>query len=375
MNKYTSETFALRFYEERKFDLHYRPGMTPEEREQWKAQLKAKVQELMAFPDEMYETPIVNLLLRKDRGTHIVEKYEISPEPNLWMTFLLLTPKSASEEQKTPAVLCTPGTRWNKECLAGEDFQDLTYDPPQPPTGLNHRYYYANAMALHYVHHGFTALACEDLGVGEHSAGMKITDLEKLLIGMGRSVMGVTVELRYAMMQWLKTRPWVDRSRLAVSGHSLGVDSLMHLVTLDEEITGFIYNDWICDWQKNIVHVDLVNGRVPNTSWHMYSEIYKWYTYPDLLAAYAPRKLFITEGGAEDELLRLKQVYTDLGAGDNFRYDFYREYQDPEKRKHLENPLRRNMTEMEYVEYNNVFPDKHFFKFETAVPWLVDAMK
>ena len=33
------------------------------------------------------------------------------------------------------------------------------------------------------------------------------------------------------------------------------------------------------------------------------------------------------------------------------------------------------MTNMEYVDYNNVFPDKHFFKFETAVPWLVEAMK
>ena len=372
MNKYGSGNFALKYYEKGAFPLRYRAEMTPEEREIWQKSLQVKIRELMAFPEDMYETPLVNLLLRKDRGTHFVEKYEISPEPDLWMTFLLLVPKHASAENKTPAVLCTPGTCGTKEALSGEDFQDLQYNPPQP-YGSGGRYAFSNAMALHYVRHGFTALACEDLAWNEHNDGIDETDVEKLLLGQGRSMMGLTVELRYAMMQWLKTLPFVDTSRLAVSGFSLGVDSLMHLVILDHDISAFVYNDYVCDWQKRFVHI-CPPQKVPTTPWHAYPGMYRWYTYPDLLAAYAPRKLFITEGGAEEELLNLRQVYTELGAGENFRYDFYPEYADPATRVHADNPLRKGMTRDEFHDYNNVVPEKHYFKCETAVPWLMEAM-
>ena len=84
--------------------------MTPQEREEWKEKLKAKVTELIAFSPERYAEPIVNLLIRKDRGSYFVEKYEISLEPDLWMNFLMLTPKGVSESSKTPGVLRTPET-------------------------------------------------------------------------------------------------------------------------------------------------------------------------------------------------------------------------------------------------------------------------
>ncbi len=374
MNKYSSLRFAKAPYDRSDYPLGWRPGMSADERRAWTDSLKAKITELMAFPETMYEMPVVNRLVSKDRGFYTVEKYEISPEPDLWMTFLLLTPKNASPEAKTPAVLCTPGTTWTKEALAGEDFWDLSYEPAQPRTGIGHRYYYANAMARHYVQRGFTALACEDLCVGEHGDVLDPHQVEKLLIGQGRSMMGVTVELRLAMMKWLKTRPWVDRDKLAVSGHSLGVDSLMHLCILDEEIKAFVYNDYICDWQERMSCCTPPEN-VPTVPWHMYGGMWKWYTYPDLLAAFAPRKLFITEGGPTSYLLRLKEAYTELGAADHFRYDYYPDYADPANRLHDGEELAKGTTSDAYLEYCNVVAAKHFFKFETAAPWLEDALK
>ena len=139
MHPCTSELFAKAFYENEELPLSYRPGMTSDERSAWKVALKSKILSLMAFSENAYETPLVNHLLRKDRGSYYIDKYEISPEPSLWARFLVLTPKSASAEHKAPAVLCTPGTGWTKEALAGEDFHDLTYHPAQPPIGLAHR--------------------------------------------------------------------------------------------------------------------------------------------------------------------------------------------------------------------------------------------
>lgn len=383
MNKYESKHFVKHFYDNVELPYRWHEGMFPQEREEWKKALKEKVRELMAFPETMYEKPIVNLLDRKERDTYWIERYEISPEPELWMVFLLLTPKAASEENKTPAVLCAPGTFWTKEALAGEDFWDLTYEPAQIQDMI--RYPYSNAMAQHYVRRGITALACEDLMVGEHSGRVMIKQeeykeaeaLEKLLVAQGRSMMGVTVELRMAMMQWLKERPFVDREKLAVSGHSLGCDSLTLLVTLDEDIKAFVHNNYIFD-SKERVSANCPPELLPKGyfgCWHMYPGMCQWFTYPDLLAAYAPRKLYITEGGRPYHLERLKQAYAELGAEENYRYDHYREYEDPANRLYDDVQLRPGMPDAETVDYHYVVRPKHYFKNETAVPWLVDVFK
>ncbi len=371
--EHTFDHYIRSLYAKRPLPLAYKKGMTAEEREAWRAAVKERVRENMDFPEWVYDTPEVRFLDRKDRGSYFVEKYEISPEPDLWMRFLLLVPKAASEENKTPAVLCAPGTKWRKECLAAEEFFDLTYEPAQPPTGLAHRYYYANAMAQHYALHGMTALACDDLASGESLGGILPATAERLLIAQGRSMMSVTVELRLAMLKFLKTLPYVDKERLAVSGHSLGVDSLMHAVLLDEDVKAFVYNDFICDTSERILAFCPPENAI-FCEWHVYPGVHRYFNYPDLLAAFAPRKLFITEGGRTEYLLKVKSAYEELGAEENYRYDYYPDYADPASRLHDEEPLHSGMTHAEYFEYANVVPEKHFFKFETAVPWLKRAL-
>ena len=374
MNKYSTEVFAKRFYDEGERPLAWRAGMTDSEREVLRREIKEKVRSLMNFPDTVYEAPVVNLLCHKDRGSYFIEKYEISPEPSLWMTFLLLVPKTVSEDRKSPAVLCAPGTLWTKEALAGEDFWDLTYEPAQPPIGLAHRYYYANAMARHYVQNGIVALACEDFGVGEHKGTLSAAELGKLLYGQGRNMMSMTVEMRLSMLAFLRSLPYVDGNRVAVSGHSLGVDSLMHLAVLDGNIAAFVYNDFICDWKERISCI-CPPEIVPTNDWHMYSGVYRYYSYPDLLAALAPMPLFITEGGRTAYLETLKDAYKEVGAEDNFRYDYYPDYANASTRLHDADTLGMGMTHAEYFEHANVVPEKHFFKFEEAVPWLVSVLK
>jgi len=364
-----SDDFIKALYKEKPLPLSYREGMTESERAVWISALKENITKKMAFSEETYPEPKVRFLMRKDRGAYFVEKYEISPEPDLFMRFLLLVPKTASETNKTPAVLCTPGTGWRKECLAAEEFFDLEYNPAQPPEGLAHRYYYANAMAQHYALSGMTALACEDIASGEHLGNIPPNHIGHYLVAQGRSMMGVTVSVRLAMLKFLKGLPYVDKERLAVSGHSLGVDSLMHVALLDDDVKAFVYNDFACDWQDRIR-----NTAAPMNCWHVYPGMHRDYTYIDLLAAFAPRKLFITEGGKTQYLLRIQNAYRELGAQANFRYDYYPDYQNPDNRKHEDEAIYEGMSHETYFEFCNVVPEKHFFKFETAVPWLTETL-
>lgn len=392
-SKYVSGDFAKIFYDREDPKLKYREGMTPEEHDIWKQKVTAKMRELMAFSEDLYEMPRVNLLLSKQRGSYRIEKYEISPEPNLWMTFLMMIPNEASNENKLPVVLCCPNRRGEKEHLCGEEFCDLDHDFTPAQNREPRRYIFSNMQALHYCNSGMIAIACEDMCVGEHACEVDDEDIYKMLMNVGRHMMGITVEVRFSIMKWVKTLPFVDCERLAVSANSHGVDSALYVALLDKDIKAFLYNDGLHDW-KSMISATCPPERVDASYWRgydgvpviaspkfllPYSQMYpgkwEWYTQTDLLAAYAPRKLYITEGGRTEDLERLAKVYEACGTPDHFQYDYLPEYRDPATRKHDHSPLPKMMTTEEYWEYCNMIPKKNFFKYLTAVPWMIEALK
>ena len=388
-SKYVSGDFAKIFYDREDPKLKYREDMSFEECAEWKQKVTAKMKELMAFSENMYKMPKVNLLLSKQRGSYRIEKYEISPEPHLWMTFLMMIPNEASNENKLPAVLCCPNRRGEKEHLCGEEFCDLEYELTPAQNREPPKYVYSNMQALHYCRSGMIAIACEDMCVGEHACEVDDGDINKMLLNVGRHMMGVTVEVRFAIMQWLKTLPFVDRERLAVSANSHGVDSALYVALLDKDIKAFLYNDGLHDW-KSMISATCPSAKANTTAdgaaeiepalfalpySQMYPGKWAWYTQTDLLAAYAPRKLYITEGGRTEDLERLARVYEKWGKPDHFRYDYLPEYRDPAARKHDHSPLPRPITAEKYWEYCNMIPEKNFFKRLTAVPWMAEALK
>ena len=390
---YVSADYAKIFYDRQDPKLKYREGMSPDERAAWKQAVTARLKQLMAFSDDLYETPAVNLLLSKQRDTYRIEKYEISTEPGLWMTFLVMIPNEASAENRLPAVLCCPDDHGEKEHLCGEEFCDLEYELTPAENRVPRRFIYANMQALHYCRSGMIAVACEDLCVGEHASRVSEEDIYKMLLGLGRHMMGVTVEVRLGIMKWLKALPFVDRDRLAVSGNAHGADSALYAALLDEDVKALLYNDSLHDWKRMISSAcppkrtdascreafDGVCVTAPVQFVLPYCRMYpgrwEWYTQTDLLAAYAPRKLFITEGGRTENLETLARVYAECGAAGNFRFDYFPEYRDPENRKYDHLPFPKSMTTEEYRAYCNMIPGKQFFKYLSAVPWMAEALK
>lgn len=118
-DRYRTDLYVQNLYRDHPGKLRFDPEKirTKEEFEAWKQKVTAKAWELMQFPEEMYDEPEVRFLTAQQRDGYRAEKYEISPEPGLWVPFLLLVPDSASAENKAAGVLCFPGWDTPKEAL------------------------------------------------------------------------------------------------------------------------------------------------------------------------------------------------------------------------------------------------------------------
>ncbi len=354
-------------------ELAYSQNMAAEDFPAWQKKVKDKAKELMGLEGNVYEKPVVNLLFSKQRDGYRIDKYEISSEENLWNTMLVLVPDTATEKNPAPVVLCTPGTRWTKEQLSGEEFEDLDYAPAQG-TVTGH-YFYANTMALRYCRAGIVAIATDDFFCGETKNNTDCFDdwswVCTVLQAMGRSMLSITVGMHLAQLAFAKTLPYVDEKRVAVSGHSLGTESCMLMGVLDDSIGAMVFNDFLSDTKERVLAVspqeNYADYIIPYKD---YFGVYRYFTYPDLLCAFAPRKLLITEGGGTNHLKKVEAAYASAGKREAFTYHYYREYADPKDRRFDDEPMPRGISQQEYFLRSNCVPEHHYFKFELAVPWL-----
>jgi len=181
-------------------------------------------------------------------------------------------------------------------------------------------------MAFWYARAGITAVVVENPGTAEldetpNDPSRVNSGRDKLtaeLIVMGRSYLGLSVFQKMHILGWLKTVPFVDPRRIALSGHSLGTEPAMVVAVLDQQIKALVFNDFLCNNQQRYVVTALPQDgawRHTNPLWHIVPGFLASFDFPDLLAAVAPRPLLFTEGGVTLELERVRRAYETLGAG------------------------------------------------------------
>ena len=102
--------------------------------------------------------------------------------------------------------------------------------------------------------------------------------------------------------------------------------------------------------------------------------MHKWFSFPDLIAAFAPGPMLLSEGGVQDDLERIGKAYALAGAPENYRYVHYPEFQDPSNRKFDHVRIPEGITNEEYFRYANVVPEHHYYKTEICIPWMEKAL-
>ena len=130
--------------------------------------------------------------------------------------------------------------------------------------------------------------------------------LARYLIDSGRDYIALSVFQKRQILEWLRAQPFVDADRIALSGHSLGTEPLLVMAVLDPHIQAMVWNDFLC---PNIERAKVStkpnkSGVRPPANWlgHCVPDLWEWFDYPDLVAAFAPRPLILTEGGPTHSL-------------------------------------------------------------------------
>ncbi len=236
-------------------------------------------------------------------------------------------------------------------------------------------------MALFYAKSGMVVVAVDNPGVAESSdlerfgraPSYERDGFSRYLIDMGWHYLGLSAFQSTQILTWMKARPFIDRNRIALSGHSFGTEPLMAIGVLDPDIRAFVFNDFVCRTIKRATVLtkpsDAGVRPVVNLLPHCVPGLWEWFDYPDLLASLAPRPLILTEGGATRDLDLLKKAYQIMGAGDKISVYYYPKYSDPSMRRdYAEIP--EDLDQNEWFQYVNVDHPNHYFKRDIAVPWL-----
>jgi hypothetical protein len=229
-------------------------------------------------------------------------------------------------------------------------------------------------MALHYAREGMVAIAVENPCMGGRRAdfGPNRAELAINLIWMGRSYEGLSVFEKLPILEWARNQSWIDETRIAASGHSLGAKPALILSVLEPEIAALVWNDFTCDFRERAVAENLAQV----STWQYVPDFISWFDYPDLMAAVAPRPLLITEGGRTMHIERVREAFRTLDAEASFDVEYYPKYADPADRPNDGDPIPEGLSQEEYLsEWANVDVPEHSFHPEIAVPWMVEVLQ
>mgnify|MGYP000868951556 FL=1 len=361
----TSTGFIHAHLKHLKPKLEFDPEMNPTDYPAWQDAVRAKLLELMSFPEFNQPQPPPKLLWSKQQDGYQLQKWEAYPEPYSVVPYLVLVPDGISAQSPGPGVMCFPGSFSSKESLAGE--LELDGKP------CSHRHAARNRMALEYVRKGIVSVAVENPATNELDDPIRKGSYEFSVHALwaGRCYESISVFQKHHILQWLKQQPYVDDARIAVSGHSLGAKPALILGVLDPMIKAVVWNDTTIDWRRRAVATNLY--RIG--TFQYVPGLLAWFDYSDLQASLAPRPFLITEGGRTAVLNKIRQAYRLLDASDRFTLVYYPKYATPELRPLDDQPVPEGLSMEEYFPYANIDAPAHCFKGNIAVPWLVEVLR
>lgn len=312
----------------------------------WQRDMSATMARLMRHP--VAPAAPEELLATEQCDGYTLERWRSWPLPGQPVHYLVMIPHGLTRE--APAALCIPGFGQTKE-------------------------YLVKGMGLDYVNEGIVAFCVDNPCFGELSDNGYADYLasSRLLLEAGWSYLGLSSWQDKVVLDAMKRHPAVDRSRLVVSGFSLGTEPLMVLGLLDPEIYAFVYNDFLCRTRERVLVMDLQreNGErpLPNSLEHLIPGFLREFDFPDIVAALAPRPVICTEGGLDRDFLLVAHAYKKAGAPDNFEWHHYPKYAE---RRALAptDTMPAHIDRDTFFRLANVDPPSHYFKKHLVLPWL-----
>jgi dienelactone hydrolase len=291
--------------------------------EAWQHELRAKLTELLGgFPSSRNPLRAQTLEVR-EFPAYRREKFVFESRPGLAVLGYLLTPSSARPPYRT--MICVPGHGRGVDDIVGID------DQGRDRTNKDG---YQHDFAIQVAEHGLAAVAIEPMAFGcrrgpqarkeglGHSSCQPVAGAALLL---GQTMIGWRVFDVMRTIDWIETRPELDRAHVGCMGISGGGTCTTFAAALEPRIRAAMISGYLNTFRDSVFSLShCIDNYVPG--------ILNWAEMYDVASLIAPRPLF-AESGTKDDIFpieasrasfaRVKKVYEMLGAPDNCQHEIF----------------------------------------------------
>jgi len=262
--------------------------------QKWRDELKKKLIELLGgFPEEKCSLNAEIIGEVKMKG-YVRQKVVFDTEPAVSVPAYVLIPEGNVEKKgKMRALLCLHGHGRGKDDVCGIVKDEVERQKFIRP--LNYDY------AVQFVKRGYFVLAPDARCFGERGAdGMTCTWAFTSGLLMGKILVGMRVWDAMRAIDYLQSRPEVDRDRVGCVGLSWGGTHTIYTSALDDRVKVAVVSGYFGDFRDVLIERGCCPCQyVPN--------ILKYADLPDIVSLIAPRPLLI-ENGKWDPLYTLEVV-------------------------------------------------------------------
>lgn len=287
----------------------------------WQRRLRTKITELIGgFPERTPLNP--QLLETRDFAKYRREKWVIETRPGVSALVYLLLP---SGNAPRPAVVCVPGHGRGVDDIVGVD---------QNGRDRTDKAGYQHDFAIQAAERGMAAVAIEPMGFGcrrdgaNKKRGLGQSSCQPsagaaLLLGETMIAWRVWDVMR--TLDWMESRPELDRNRFGCMGISGGGTCTLFATALEPRIKAALVSGYLNTFAASIVSIShCIDNYVPG--------ILNWAEMYDVAGLIAPRALF-AESGEEDRIFpveasrqsfaKVRDVYRVLGAPDRAQQEVF----------------------------------------------------
>lgn len=318
----------------------------------WKGKARAKLLELLHYSPERCD-PKAEIVERVDKGDFVREKIYFNTTPAIRVPAYLLIPKAANSK-RLPAIVALHDHGgfylWGKEKLVE------TEDEPAVLKEWRKTYYGNASIASTLARMGYVVLVIDMFYWGERrmlldddpadfrerpasipqariSAFNQRASQSEQLVGRTIFAAGFTWA---GLMFWddirsvdyLVTRPEVDRERIGCVGLSVGGLRSCHLAALDDRIKAAVVVGWMASFPAQL------QRHVRNTIGHtkLVPGLYREMDYPDVATLAMPGALLVINGkkdglfepgGVAKAFEKLHRCYKKAGIPDRIKTSLY----------------------------------------------------
>jgi dienelactone hydrolase len=262
----------------------------------------------------------VRVLAKEDLGDYTLERFEFHNGVDMVVPGLLLIPKN--RPGPAPAVVGLHGHGSSKESVCTDPKSSQLIGP-----ALAKRGYVVAAID------GYFAPGRVGKGPGgklDKGAFPQEMSLFKLNLWLGRSLWGMMLRDEQCLLDYLETRPEVDKGRLAVTGMSMGCTRAWWLAALDDRVQAVVGVACFTRYTELLAHGNLRKHGI----YYFVPGVLKHFDTEAIYALVAPRPMLMLsgdqDGGAPtDGILvlekKLAAVYGLYGRAAHFRSVLYRD--------------------------------------------------